>query len=138
MRTLGKCYQKLEEKGSLLCSGREFSNTIACKVESVPKKPRNLAKEISRPCLNAPWFSSAAYIKVQEGQYNLKRELSDNKDSRFTNFQNPQISRWQMMLKSRNGFQAKIIFRAWSRNEAKEVAVSPLLKTSERSKSVSQ
>lgn len=127
-RTRDPCY----------CSGREFSNTITCKVESVLNKPRDLAKEISRQCLNAFWFLSAAYIKVREGRYNLKRELSDNKDSRFANFQNSQISRWQMMLKSRNGFQAKIISRAWSRNEAKEVAVSPLLKTSERSKSVSQ
>lgn len=66
-RTLGKCYRKPEEKGSLLCSGREFSNSITCKVESVPKKPRDLAKEMSRQCLNAPWFLSAAYIKVQEG-----------------------------------------------------------------------
>lgn len=64
MRTLGKCYRKLEDKGSLLCSGREFSSTITCKVGSVPNKPRDLAKEISRQCLNAACFLSAAYIKL--------------------------------------------------------------------------
>lgn len=85
-----------------------------------------------------PGFYLLLILKSKRGDIILKENYQIIKIQDSLIFKIPRSSDWQMMLKSRNVFQAKIISRAWSRDEAKEVAVSSLLKTSGRSKSVSR
>lgn len=89
------------ERESSLCSGRKFSNispAVNWKIENVPNKLCDLAKEISLVelmCLVASFYPMII-LNSERGDTSLTKDL--NKKHSFIT--------WQRILKSRNGFQA--------------------------------
>lgn len=117
-----------EKMGSLLCGGRKLSNTTACSNSGVRRwfnKLGDLAKDVvqGRELKVLPGVFLLLMVKYERREIHW-RERSQN----LLFLKIPSLFRWQLMLKLRNGFWAKIKHRKLSEKHSSEMKPSVWLK----------
>lgn len=117
-----------EKTGSLLCSGGKLSNTTACSNSGVRRwfnKLGDLAKDIvqGREFKVLPGVFLLLMVKYERREIHW-RERSQN----LLFLKIPSLFRWQLMLKLRNDFWAKIKHRKLSEKHSSEMKPSAWLK----------